>query len=391
MYDCQSSILNDVGMVGVRLGSVKVKDLTPLYRKQTDSPFPVVLDPVMLADVLGIKKRTVYWASNPYCQSGHHKDMRKPRRGLYHIVAIEKRSRDKNGNRKKRYLQIPDKRLMYIQKKLKTKIFDKVPLPDYVTGFRKGKGIVDTAAVHCNKSIVVSIDIADYFNSIHQWHLQKMFQEMFSYTKKVSKIISEICTYKYFVPQGAPSSPTLSNLVGHHYFDKQVKEIADRYGFVMTRYADDITLSTDQEYPKELVTSESGADYVVSGIDKMVSEIDSVLKKSKFRLNRRKTKVMRGEVRKYVVGIVTNKEPNIIMKKYRSLRCILHNLMFNSIPDEAAKTGRTEYEFLAWLRGNLNFLNQVNPRKGTPLLEKLDLILKAKGYKENIQQVGIIN
>jgi len=378
-------------MLGIHLGAVKVSDLTSRYRKQRDSPFPVVLDPVMLADTLGIKKRTVYWASNPYCQSGHHKGMRKPGKGLYRIVSIEKRSRDKNGKLKKRYLQIPDKRLMYIQKKLKTKIFDKVELPEYVTGFRKGKSIVDTAKVHCNKSIVVSIDISNYFNSIHQWHLQKMFQEMFGYAPRVSKIISEICTYKYFVPQGAPSSPTLSNLVGYFYFDKQVKDIADKYGFDMTRYADDITLSTDKEYPREIVELESGVKYIQSDIDKMLGEIDKVLQKSKFKLNRQKTKVMRGEARKYVVGIVTNKEPNIIMHKYKTLKCILHNLLFNSVQDEAIKTGRTEYEFLAWLRGNLNFLNQVNPRKGTPLLEKLDLILKAKGYEENIQEVSIIN
>ena len=245
--------------------------------------------------------------------------------------------------------------------------------------------------MHANKAIVVSVDIKNYFNSIHQWHLQKMFQEMFGYSLAVSKLMSEICTYKYFLPQGAPSSPTLSNLVGYFYFDKQVKAISDKYGFTMTRYADDITLSTDKEYPKELITREDGVQYVKSDIDLMLEEIDTVLKKHKFQLNKQKTKVMRGEARKYVVGIVVNKEPNIIMRKYRILKCVLHNLTFNSVQEEAAKTDRTEYEFLAWLKGNLTFLNQVNPRKGSDLLERLDLILKSKGYAENIQEIRIIN
>lgn len=386
--------LQNVGLAGVQPQRLDFKVLTENYKHMKESGLPVVLDDYMLSDVLGVKRRTLYWASNPYCQAGKSSGIalegeRGSKKPLYKVFKLKKGVDKVTGKPKFREIQSPTQRLKYIQTVLTKNILDKVELPDYITGFRKGKGIKETADVHANKKIVVSLDIQNYFNSITQKHLMEVFETMFRYPKKVAKILSEICTYKYFVPQGAPSSPALSNIVGFYFFDKEVESIAKRYGFVMTRYADDITLSTDHEYPKQEVEKEDGTKIITSDIDKMIKEISSVLSKSGFRLNRRKTKVMRDGSRKWVMGAVVNEKPTLLRKSRNVLKCIVHNIMVNGIQPEADKTNRSEHQFISWVRGKIAHYQQLDPDKGFKLNEEFEAALKANGYEDDIKEIAI--
>jgi RNA-directed DNA polymerase len=390
MTELSGHAAKSLGFVGIGSDKFEVVDLTDNYRQIFDKGWPVILDDAMLADSLGITKRTLYYVSSPWLQAGLDKDTKEKRtEPLYKVFRLKKGKNKKTGKEMYRFIQAPQPRLKYVQTQVAGRILDHVPLPEYITGFRKGVGMRDTAKKHSGKKIVVSLDIQNFFNSIKQTHLMELFRSYFHYPRRVSKILSEICTFKYFVPQGAPSSPVLSNIVGYYFFDQKVDLIAKKYGFEMTRYADDITLSTDQDYPKEEKTLDNGTVVVTSRIDDMIEEIENVLSKSGFKLNKYKTKVMRSPARKWVLGQVVNEEPNILRRDFNVLRCIVHNIEVTSLEEQASRKGMTEYQFLAWLRGKLAHLKQVNPRKGEDLLDRLELALKASGHEENIREVKI--
>lgn len=371
--------------------SVSVQDLTSNYKHMQSTGYPVILDPEMLADTLGVKVRTLFWVGNPYCQRGSSgKDGSISRKPMYTVKKLPKGRDKKTGEQKFRTIQAPCRQLKYVQKRIQTEILDKVELPEFITGFRKNSSILDTADVHTGKSIVVSVDLKNYFNSITQKHLVEVFTQMFRYPKKVAKLLSEICTYKFFVPQGAPSSPALANIVGLYFFDNEVKAITDKYGFTMTRYADDITMSTDKDYPKELKTLENGAVIAVSEIDTMLNEIQEVLSKNNFKINPVKTKVMRTGSRKWVMGTVVNGDkPTILRSKRKILKAIVHNIHCNGITAEAEKTGKSELQFIQWVRGSIAYFQQIDPERGSSLKIKFDDALAIHGFTDTIAEIPV--
>jgi hypothetical protein len=377
MSDLPPYKLESVGLKGIGLSLIEVSDLTSVLEYQETSGFPIILDIAMLADTLGVRKQTVSW-------------LRKEKNQQYNFISIPKKGKANKG--KFRRLQEPKAQMKYVQKQIKKRILEpaEAGLPEYVTGFRKGKKIRDTAEVHAGKKIVVSLDLRHFFNSIKQKHLYKLFIDYFKYPSDVSRFLSELCTFKFYVPEGAPTSPTLSNIVGYFFFDEALKKIAEDSGFVYTRYADDITLSTDKDFPKEELTDDSGNVYVKSEIDNVITKMSEILSSHGFRLNTRKTKVMRTPARQFMLGMVVNEKPDLLRRKREILKCILHNMSQNSIATEAAKTGRTEMQFLDWVKGQINYFIQVNEIKGRKLKDKLDFILRSKGYNELITEIPIV-
>lgn len=407
--------LEALGFVGSVPNKFEITDLTENCKKLTGLGVPVILDDAMLFDTLGITKKAGYAFSSPYIKSGVRPETKivneghvrkkvpikdsngKPvliadrsRKPLYKIHKIEKGINKKTGKKMYRYIQAPCEQLKYIQTQIVGQILSKIDLPPYITGFRKNKGIRDTAKVHAGKKTVISLDIRNFFNSIKQTHLMEVFCQFFHYPIRVSKVLSELCTYKAFVPQGAPSSPALSNIIGFYFFDKEIEQIAKKYDCEMTRFADDITFSTDKEYPKRTTKNQEGVEIIRSDLDDMIEEIDGILRKSGFKLNKYKTKVMRKPARQWVIGQVVNKEPNLRKSAYHLLRNIVYNVEMTSLATQAARKGDTEFQFLAWLKGKISHLMQVNRAKGEGLMDRLNLALKAQGYEEDISEVKII-
>ena len=120
--------LEQVGFQGVNPSLFEICDLSSILKYQETSGFPVILDIGMLADTLGVKKRTVNW-------------LRKDKNQQYKFWSIPKKGKSNKG--KFRKLQEPKDCMMYVQKQIKRKILDPADtfLPDYITGFRKGKKI----------------------------------------------------------------------------------------------------------------------------------------------------------------------------------------------------------------------------------------------------------
>jgi retron-type reverse transcriptase len=183
------------------------------------------------------------------------------------------------------------------------------------------RGVITNALVHTNKKLVISIDLKDFFPTITFPRVMGMFKKPpYSYSNKQAAIIAELtCLPKGIdtnrgLPQGAPTSPILSNLVCKK-LDYQLGKMASKYNLAYSRYADDLTFSTND---LKRIQPQS-----------VIHEVTRHAERNGFTVNEDKTKIMYSNQRQMVTGIVVNDGLNLHKKHVDALRATLHNLEHN--------------------------------------------------------------
>jgi RNA-directed DNA polymerase len=256
-----------------------------------------------------------------------------------------------------------------IQYKILTQVLNKIEVPEYIQAFEKGKSIPKMAQRHVGKDMVVSIDLEDFFTSIKQYQLFDLFQHI-GFGEKPARTLSELCTYESFVPQGALTSPKLSNIITALTFGPAIKEYCDKQGYTLSIYADDITISMDRE-----TRLKHGKGIVKDLLEVVSREVG----RYRFRINTKKTKVMRYFQRQYVCGAVVNVMVNLQKTERNKLRAMVYNCNKNGIEAEAAKAGISADQFYSKLMGRLNWFSQLNPTAGDRLKSKLKQVNAEQG------------
>ena len=214
--------------------------------------------------------------------------------------------------------------------------------------------------LHVGKKVIVSMDLKDFFPSIKQVKLFEFFKGI-GIGDSASITLSELCTYKSFVPQGALTSPKISNIITANTFGPEVKQFCDNNGYTLTIYADDITISSDEHIPN---------------VGNLISTIQEIVQKYGFRVNYRKTKVMPNTKRQWVCGVVTNVKTNMLRSERLRLRAIVHNIGKNGIEVEAAKGNVEPEKFVNVLQGRINWFRQLNPELGGKLFDRFKEVTK---------------
>ena len=132
-----------------------------------------------------------------------------------------------------RMISAPDKDLQAIQSTIYSRILSSVTIVHpAAVGFRCGRSVVDNAAPHLGKRYVLKMDIHDFFFSIRSRRVKKTFEKI-GYPENVSKVLGVLCCLYRHLPQGAPTSPALSNIVGYE-MDKKLAALAAEYGLTYT-------------------------------------------------------------------------------------------------------------------------------------------------------------
>ena len=273
--------------------------------------------------------------------------------------------RKKGASGSLRKLHNPDGLMRAVQLRILNKILEKVEIPEYVYAFERGKNIPDMAQHHVGKGTVISLDIKDFFTSIKQRQLQELFGGL-GFGDKPARTLSELCTYESFVPQGAITSPKISNIITAHTFGPVLKEYCDQHGFTLTIYADDITISSDNDIVKE-------AGY--GAAMEIVSYVSQLVRGFGFVINRKKTKVMRPFQRQYVCGAVVNHRVNLQKSERNNLGTIVYYAGRYGVADQAARMNLTVDEFVNKTMGRLNWFGQLNPEAGARLKSTFKEIL----------------
>lgn len=261
----------------------------------------------------------------------------------------------KNGG--ERIIEAPCKQLKYIQKTLATILQDIYIPKKSVHGYVKKHSIITNSEVHVNKRIVINIDIKDFFSSIHFGRVMGLFQkEPFNFSKEIAKMLARLVCYKGRLPQGAPSSPIISNFIARG-LDNDLIKLTSQNKLLYTRYCDDITISSKSN---KLFTN------ILTSEGKLGKDIEEIFKKHSFIINPDKTSVKYQKNRQMVTGLVVNQKVNILNKKYRKTRNIfyytwLHGIEAGAIKNSFQKSDGSvdKIKFLKFLRGTVEYYKMV--------------------------------
>ncbi len=190
-------------------------------------------------------------------------------------------------------------------------------------GFIKARSVVSNASVHVGRQWVLNVDLADFFPSVNFGRVRGLFMAPpFLMGPKAATILAQICTHRNGLPQGAPTSPVLSNLISCA-MDKRLTRLARAHKCRYTRYADDITLSCDQAvFPPALASLDRSApmhERVVAG-----EELERAIMASGFAINHKKVRLQGRHRRQSVTGLGVNSHVNVERARVRKIRAMLH-------------------------------------------------------------------
>jgi len=218
-----------------------------------------------------------------------------------------------------RTIHAPSSKLKHIQRRV-NEVLQNVYLPKPVVfGFIFGKNIVDNADKHKKKNWVLNIDLENFFPSINFGRVRGMFMHKpYNLPDEVATTLAKICCFNNSLPQGAPTSPVISNMICAQ-MDSQLQDLAWKRRCFYTRYADDITFSTTlREFPPEIAKVNS-----VLSID-LGQELTNIIQQNGFEINHGKVRAFAYFQRQEVTGLTVNKFPNVRRKFAMQIRSMLH-------------------------------------------------------------------
>jgi RNA-directed DNA polymerase len=217
-----------------------------------------------------------------------------------------------------REILAPVTALKILQRKLNQVLQAVGPRKPQVHGFVRGKGILSNSVPHCSKRLVLKFDLEDFFPSINFGRVRGMFMARpYGRNAEVATILSKICCFQNRLPQGAPTSPIVSNMICAK-LDSELLRLAERFRCSFTRYADDLTFSSyRRRFPVELVKVDA------SGVSPG-TELQTIIQDNGFRLNLKKLRLHSFHQRQMVTGLVVNKVPNVTRQYKNQLRAMLH-------------------------------------------------------------------
>lgn len=319
--------------------------------KLAELSLPVMHTPADVANALGLSIKQLRWLA-------FHTEV--ATRTHYVKFQVPKRSGGM------RTLAAPHKTLKAAQRWILAQITEKFPVTSAAHGFIAGRGILSNANPHINKALVINLDLENFFPTIAFPRVRAVF-ERYGYSGSVATILALLCTEcprttvtyagtRYeaatgpsALPQGAPTSPSLSNQVARK-LDKRLLGIAAKLGLTYTRYADDLTFSG----PEELLQK----------IGWLLAKVRHVAQEEGFAVNEKKTRVMRRSAAQMVTGIVVNDKPSVSREELRRLRAILHRAKTEGLE---AQNRESRPNFAAWLTGKIAFVSMVRPDVGAKL------------------------
>lgn len=237
----------------------------------------------------------------------------------YSVFSIPKKSGGK------REIHSPCPAIKILQTKL-LQVLETVYIPrDSTHAFVENRSVVTNAQSHLKygkRSYVFNIDLKDFYPSINFGRVRGLFiKAPYSLSEDAATVIAQLCCFNNQLPQGAPSSPIISNMICAR-LDRELQNLAKEHKCFYSRYADDITFSTTlKAFPKQLAFYEK----TPSGLQLMVGEkLNSVIKSNGFQINERKVHLKGRDRRQQITGITINDKLNTDHKYIKQIRAMLY-------------------------------------------------------------------
>jgi RNA-directed DNA polymerase len=349
------------------VAEVRRWEVRPPMRPAAGAPsewtLPCLASPGELADWLGIAANELEWfADCRNCQ--RHLPDGALRHYRYRWI------RKRHGEL--RLLEIPKPRLRALQRQVLRRILDNIPPHDAAHGFRAGRSIRSFAAPHAGQRVVLRMDLEDFFPSIRAGRVLGIFLTA-GYPDAVAMLLTRLCTHTAadnvfdeidertvrwrleslyrapHLPQGAPTSPALANLAAYR-LDCRLSALAASAGANYTRYADDLAFSGGRDFERT--------------VHRFHLHATAIALEEGFKVNTRKTRIMRTGVRQQLAGVVVNRHPNLARPEFDQLKAVLHNCVVHG-PHGQNREGHED--FRSYLAGKVAFAEMINPARGRRL------------------------
>lgn len=272
-----------------------------------------------------------------------------------------------------RLLASPHKKLRAAQQFIQDELLSKLPLTEAAHGFVPSRSTVTNARLHTGQSLVINLDLKDFFPSVTFPRVRGLFESV-GYSPAVATILALIVTEAprmktevdgktlwvaagdRALPQGACTSPTISNLVARK-LDRRLGGLCSKLGVSYSRYADDLTFSLPSK------------DKVSVGY--LFARVRHIVAAEGFAINEAKGRVQRAGGRQEVTGIVVNHGLTLRREEFKRLRAVLHDAKQNGL--EAANC-KNHPNFREHLLGKIAYVTMVDPEKGNALRAQFDAL-----------------
>jgi len=256
-----------------------------------------------------------------------------------------------------RLLEAPKERLREVQRRILRSVLDRVPPHAAAHGFVRGRSVHTFAAPHAGHDVVVRIDLRAFFPSVSQTRVRAVFDAL-GYPTPVSRVLAGLCTTATppgvlaqlpfdaasrlrgaHLPQGAPTSPALANLVAYR-LDRRLTGLARTHRACYTRYADDLAFSGTE-----------------LAVDRLIHAVGRIVADEGFSVHPAKTRIMRAHRRQHLAGLVVNTRPQAARADYDDLRALLFNCARYG-PDSQNRDGRPH--FREYVYGRIAWVGESN-------------------------------
>jgi hypothetical protein len=332
-----------------------------------DFAVPAIENLGALAAFLAITPAELAWFADTARRNAAQGDARLRH---YHYRWVKKQS---SGYR---LLETPKPRLKGIQRMLVDRVLACLPPSAAAHGFVRQRSVLSFVSPHVGQRVVLRLDLEDFFCSIRLPRVRAIFRRV-GYPDEVAHALAALCCAptpddvigaeprapadvdgrralalrlrSAHLPQGAPASPALSNLVMFK-LDRRLEGLARACNVRFTRYADDLAFSGDQRFAR--------------GVSEFIVQVAAIVLEEGFRVRYRKTRVMRAGQRQQLAGLVLNDRVNVARADFDTLRALLHN---------AARLGPASQnrlqlpDFRAHLAGRIAWIEATNPSRGARL------------------------
>ena len=330
---------------------------------------PVIHDPPALAAWLGLTLPHLDWFADRFSF-----ETRVTAQRLRHYRRSWIRKADGSG----RLLEAPKRELKDMQRMILHGILDRIPPHPAAHGFTRGRSALTGARLHTDRDVVMRFDLESFFTAVTAGRVYGIFRTA-GYPEPVAHYLAGLSTTTTppwvrrqappapssdaverrrrmlqalafpHLAQGSPTSPALANLAARG-LDRRLAGLAGRFGATYTRYADDLTFSSDRA--------------LLRHAGRIVTLVEDIATDEGFRLNDRKTRVHRRAQRQLVTGLVVNDRPNVTRADYDRLRAVLHDAARHG-PNAANRRRHTN--FRAHLLGRIAWAGADNAGRAEKL------------------------
>ena len=339
-----------------------IKETVAYAEALQNKGIPVIFSTFHLAKILGISYDELNYIINN-------------RSNFYKYYQIKKKR-----GKGKRQIIVPYNNLKSIQNFILKEILDKTTSNSNAYGFIKKKSILDNAKIHSEKQSILNLDLLKFFDSIQEKRVYGIFSSL-GYAKNLSVDLSKICTVilpddyvknfnerelKSFrelvpignasLPQGAPTSPTLSNLICKN-LDYRLSILAEKLNVDYSRYADDITFSgTLKNLPK-------------------IKLLRHIIRDEGFCINWNKVGVYKKGRKQIVTGLTVSNGVHVPREFKNEVKKHLYGCLNFGLENHLNFIGADDKNFYKeWLLGKIFFIKSIEPDYAKSLVDKFNLI-----------------